>query len=283
MNVRIACGLLNVRDDELSDMDAIKRKYRIKALMYHPDKNRSDDACDRFREIHEAYEFLSNNAGLESKSYKDLLSDFLKSNNTESDLFNVILNKIAQTCEDKTLQFLRTVDNKILTSLFKLLTLYADLLHISVDFMNEVKSMIKQDECIVLNPKLADIMSDNLYKLTIDGKMYLIPLWHRKLIYDNSGSDLYVVCSPILPSNVSIGTDNNIVVGLKYKISELFGKKEQGFIVGDTEFKFNITDLRLVQQNTIILYNVGLSRVNMDDIYDVTVRGNIIANIELEQ
>jgi hypothetical protein len=283
MNVRIACGLLNVKEDELSDMEIIKRKYRIKALMYHPDKNRSDDACDRFREIREAYEFLSNNADLESKSYKDLLSDFLKSNNTESDLFNVILNKIAQTCEDKTLRFLRTVDNKILINLFKLLTLYADVLHISADFLNEVKSMIKQDECIVLNPKLADIMSDNLYKLVVDGKQYLIPLWHNKLIYDNSGSDLYVVCSPILPDNVSIGIDNDITVSLKYKISELFGKKEQGFSVGDTEFKFNITHLRLAQHNKIILYNVGLSRVNMVDIYDVSVRGNIIANIELEQ
>lgn len=283
MNVRIACGLLNVKEDEMSDMDAIKRKYRIKALMYHPDKNKSDDACDRFREIHEAYEFLSNNAEAETKSYKDLLSDFLKSNNTESDLFNVILNKIAQTCEDKTLRFLRTVDNKILVNLFKLLTLYADVLHISAEFLNEVKSMIKQDECIVLHPKLADIMSDNLYKLTVDGKMYLIPLWHHKLIYDISGSDLYVVCSPTLPENVSVGIDNDITVDLTYKISELFGRKEQWFSIGDIEFKFNISDLRLTQNNTIVLRNVGISRVNLDNIYDVSVRGDIILNIELTQ
>ena len=283
MNVRIACGLLNVMEDELSDMDAIKRKYRIKALMYHPDKNKSDDACDRFREIHEAYEFLSNKADAETKSYKDLLSDFLKSNNTESDLFNVILNKIAQTCEDKTLRFLRTVDNKILVNLFKLLTLYADVLHISADFLHEIKSMIKQDECIVLNPKLADIMSDNLYKLLVDGKQYLIPLWHHKLIYDISGSDLYVVCSPTLPENVLVGIDNDITVDLQYKISELFGRKEQWFSIGDTEFKFNISELRLTENNTIVLRNVGISRVNLDNIYDVSVRGDIIVNVELVQ
>lgn len=283
MNIRIACGLLNVSEGELSDMDAIKRKYRIKALMYHPDKNKSDDACDRFREIREAYEFLSNNAEAETKSYKDLLSDFLKSNNTESDLFNVILNKIAQTCEDKTLRFLRTVDNKILVNLFKLLTLYADVLHISADFLHEVKSMIKHDECIVLHPKLADIMSDNLYKLTVDDKMYLIPLWHHKLIYDISGSDLYVVCSPTLPENVSVGIDNDITVDLQYKISELFGRKERWFSIGDIEFKFNISDLRLTENNTIVLRNVGISRVNLDNIYDVSVRGDIIVNVELVQ
>ena len=283
MNVRIACGLLNVMEDELSDMDAIKRKYRIKALMYHPDKNKSDDACDRFREIHEAYECLSNKADAETKSYKDLLSDFLKSNNTESDLFNVILNKIAQTCEDKTLRFLRTVDNKILVNLFKLLTLYADVLHISADFLHEIKSMIKQDECIVLNPKLAELMSDNLYKLLVDGKQYLIPLWHHKLIYDISGSDLYVVCSPTLPENVSVGIDNDITVDLQYKISELFGRKEQWFSIGDIEFKFNISELRLTENNTIVLRNVGISRVNLDNIYDVSVRGDIIVNVELAQ
>ena len=211
------------------------------------------------------------------------MSDFLKSNNTESDLFNVILNKIAQTCEDKTLLFLRTVDNKILVNLFKLLTLYADVLHISADFLNEVKSMIKQDECIVLHPKLSDIMSDNLYKLTVDGKMYLIPLWHHKLIYDISGSDLYVVCSPILPENVLVGIDNDITVDLQYKISELFGRKEQWFSIGDIEFKFNISDLRLTENNTIVLRNVGISRVNLDNIYDVSVRGDIIVNVELVQ
>ena len=37
----------------------IKRAYREKARAYHPDINQSPDAADRFREIVEAYEVLS--------------------------------------------------------------------------------------------------------------------------------------------------------------------------------------------------------------------------------
>lgn len=39
--------------------DQIKAAYRKKAAQYHPDKNRSADAPQRFREVQEAYELLS--------------------------------------------------------------------------------------------------------------------------------------------------------------------------------------------------------------------------------
>jgi DnaJ-class molecular chaperone len=40
--------------------EEIKKAYRKKALEFHPDRNKSADASDKFKEVNEAYEVLSN-------------------------------------------------------------------------------------------------------------------------------------------------------------------------------------------------------------------------------
>jgi len=39
--------------------DEIKRAYRKQALQHHPDRNKSKDAADKFKEVNRAYEVLS--------------------------------------------------------------------------------------------------------------------------------------------------------------------------------------------------------------------------------
>jgi hypothetical protein len=64
-----------------SNIAEIKKAYRIKARLYHPDINPSQDAKDLFIEITEAYEFLiSNHEKLKSdeQSYYQAMEDWRK-------------------------------------------------------------------------------------------------------------------------------------------------------------------------------------------------------------
>ena len=45
--------------DKSADQDTIKKAYRTLAKKYHPDINKAPDAVDKFKEVQEAYEILS--------------------------------------------------------------------------------------------------------------------------------------------------------------------------------------------------------------------------------
>ena len=294
MNYKMACQVLKLEEKLDYEENEIKKQYKIMALTYHPDKNPSPDASTKFQEIHAAYECLMKHndqdtydsdeekTTIPKNSYRWVLYSFLKNvlkTEAGSYLFYTILEKISGLCEKNALETLEKLDKKILLKIHELLKKYKDAFHFGEDFVEKVEELIKsklaKDECIILNPILDDLFEDNLYKLTVNGHVYIVPLWHNELVYDNSGCDIYVKCNPMLPENIEIDRDNNIHVQIKYNISDLWEKEEVNINVGRKTLVFYPRLLKIKKTQTIVLKDQGISRINTADIYDVSRRSDV--------
>jgi hypothetical protein len=306
MNYNDACILLEINDE--INIEILKRQYRRKALQYHPDKNKSVDASEKFNNIKNAYEYLLKYLddpnideefanpfdNIVKSEYTKILFSFLNNilgtelqyQDIKSRIFYVIVNKIANCCENKACDLLEKMDKKILLKIYDFFFKYKDIFHFSDDFLKKVEDIIssktKDDKCIILNPFIEDLFENNLYKLTENGNIYYIPLWHHELIYDNSGSDMYVKCIPILPDNISIDSHNNIHVELKYNIRELWGKISLEFYLGKNVFSIFTDNLKLKENQVIVLQNQGISIINLENIFDISKKSNIVVYLQID-
>jgi hypothetical protein len=293
-------------NDETVTMENIKKQYRYNALKYHPDKNKSADASEKFQEIHLAYEYLLNNHFYQGEpdneddflsgspaDYKNMLREFIdhiwkggsRENTTLNKIIHIILGRLSKICENQMVELLEKLDKNLLIKIYDILKVYKDIFYFSNTFFEKMEEVlsdkIKNDECIILNPSLDDLFENNLYKLTVNGEVYIIPLWHHELVYDNSGNDLYVRCYPILPENIVIVENNNIVVNLQLKVKDLLDLETFSFEIGKRKIEMKTSELSLAKNQIKIFYNEGISIINMKDIYDVSKKSHIYLNIEL--
>lgn len=308
MNYKTAVKILeiDIEKEELNN-NIIKKKYRMLALQFHPDKNNTEYARTKFHDIQNAYEFLTKNYKSEDDdidtflneqtySYKDLLGIFLKSlleeggfgnniNDVQFKIYQNILQKISRLCEERTIELLKNINKNLLIKIYEVLFKYQNVLYISDVLLIKIREVLdeqmKNDECIILHPILEDLFDHNIYKLNYQERTMLIPLWHHELVYDISGADLYVRCFPILSDNVSIDSNNNISVDLQYDIRELLSKEEIKIDLGGHRFCFNVEDLRVVPQQTAILKGAGIPSINSKDIFCINERSNLMLNIRL--
>ena len=301
-----SCQVLGINDTESGDitLDTLKRHYKMKALQYHPDKNTSVDASAKFQELHDAYEYLmryqgywetgdSNVLNDDNRSpgragYQWILEAFLKTilkEETRSSLYYAILNRIVMTCEKKALDTLSKLEKSTLFKTYEILMKYKDTLHFSEPFLKRVLELIQEkvkgDECIILNPTIDDLIENNLFKLTMQDEMYIIPLWHHELVYDVSGNDLYVKCNPMLPENITIDEDNNLHISLTLKISDIWEKEWVNIEMGQHKISVSSSDFKVMKHQIVLLAKQGITKINVVDIYDITQKSDVYLNVTM--
>jgi curved DNA-binding protein CbpA len=302
----------------------IKRKYHKMALRNHPDKNgNTTEATKKFQRINEAYTYLSKELTLsstdhgyennrtnsnifndfvssfdfmdEKNKYKSILTGFLSNIlRTESIFMREALTRIIQDivingAKVISLKLIEDLDKDKSIELFNFLYKYKNILYIDSETLELVSSLIrekyKNDSVYVLNPSIDDLLDSNIYKLYINGRLFLVPLWHSEMYFDDTlGNEIIVLCKPELPDHVTIDENNNLYYELLVPFEKEMILPDSYFTIqiGKRTIKIPIIKLYIKQEQIYVLKSQGIPKIIEDDVYNVSSKGDIIISIRFQ-
>ena len=155
-----------------------------------------------------------------------------------------------------------------------------------------VKEKYQNDKVFILNPLLKDLLDNNIYKLYVDDKLYLVPLWHNELYFDvindeDKDKEIIVLCQPVLPDELTIDENNNIHITKKIQANEIIDllmNDDNNFVsleVGGKWFSIPLDKLQMKKEQIYRLKGQGISQILEKDIYNVKNKSDIIVKIIL--
>ena len=321
IKINNAKQILGLTQNKKYTFPEIKKHYRIAALKNHPDKHfNSVESTAKFKEINEAYILLAGDfenkhdeeeikkscsqeegekgeEDLNSSEYKygDIFSAFISSlmvglSNTKIAELNVILTAIMDKCKTLTTAMFDNMDKSSILFIYDLIVKYYTILDISDERFDGIikilKTKMKIDDVIVLNPTISDLFnSNNIQIIEHQQKTYYIPNWHTELYYDmNEQRELIVKCIPTLPEYIYIDELNNIYIDVRTRVENLFNLPKPVLTIvmyENISIDIPIRDIEFKTHQTITLHKRGIPMINTENIYDISYRMDIIVNLEI--
>jgi hypothetical protein len=314
IKIKNARQLLGLIENKKYTFSEIKKHYRIAALKNHPDKHfNSDESTVKFKEINEAYVFLSNNCidddgnngnnqycetgddGTHDYKYNNLFSEFINSlmvdlSNAKIAEVNVILTAVMDKCKILTAAMFDNIDRKSILFIYDLIMKYYTILDISNERFDGIikilKNKMKIDDVIILNPTISDLFEvNNIQIIEHEQKTYYIPNWHTELYYDiNEQRELIVKCIPKLPEYIYIDELNNIYIDVRTRVENLFNLPKPVLTIvmyENISIDIPISNIEFKTSQVITLHKRGIPMINTENVYDISERMDIIVNLEI--
>ena len=115
-----------------------------------------------------------------------------------------------------------------------------------------------------------------------DETIYYIPLWHHEIIYDISNNNQLIVnIVPQLEHHISIDNYNNVHIHLTKNIKGLITSKNIIFNLGEKVFNIPCDELYIKRKQKYIYKKKGISKIDTNNVYDVSKKGDIIVHLTL--
>ena len=292
MNYKKACNILKINRKHLTK--EVKQAYFRQALKYHPDKNPEDNG-EKFKEVKEAYDYLTDEKNRikidEDIKYIDLIKLCIKFFSPDSNLENIFidtsLDGILKDCQNISIDIFDKLSKNKAKQVFDFIYKFNNILEINEDLLQKFKKKLQKkmanDIIIILNPTENNLCNDQIFKLEMEEKEFYIPLWHHEIHFSLQDKDLIIKCEPELKKNMWIDHQNNIYILEKISIEKIFKQKFHEIEFGEKLFKIESKKLKITQEKQIIkIIGEGILKINEEDIFANSGRGDVIIEIYLE-
>jgi DnaJ-class molecular chaperone len=294
MNSILAREIIGFDENETITPEELKRKYRRLALQFHPDKNgNSAESAENFKMIHDAYEYLQMHIGSQREDetcataseanddYTTMLQRFIESIIQSPNMSEIIKEIVMNGCKKMSTRLFENMSKDTSMELLSFISKHRNILHIDPDTILSVREIIlekyKNDQIYILNPSLDDLLENNVYKLDIEGKIYLVPLWHSEVYFDGSGCDIIVQCIPDLPANMYIDENNALHVNINAPFTiSLLDTQSVLFKLGKQSFPLQV---QFKKTQTCYLHNQGISIIDEKNMYNIFPKGGVYVKI----